>query len=69
MTFSMLVASLFQSAKSGILAGVLLYFVTYFSLAGVDETTTYDTKAGLSVFNNAAMDLVLDTLFRYELAE
>lgn len=69
MTFSMLVASFFQTAKSGILVGVLLYFVTYFSLAGVDETTTYDTKGGLSVFNNAAMDLTLDVLFRFELAE
>ena len=69
MTFSMLIASIFQTAKSGILVGVLIYFVTYFSLAGTDENTTWDTKAGLSVFNNCAMDLTLGTMFGFELAE
>ena len=69
MTFSMLIASIFQTAKSGILVGVLIYFVTYFSLAGTDETTSWDTKAGLSIFNNCAMDLTLAALFGFELAE
>ena len=69
MTFSMLMASMFQTAKSGILVGVLIYFVTYFSLAGNDDNTSYATKAGLSVFMNAAMDQTLGAMFAFELAE
>lgn len=66
MGFSMLIATFFSRAKTAILIGVLVFFVTYFSLASFDENTRYSTKAGLSLFNTVAMAEGFVTLLAFE---
>mmetsp|Transcript_26736 Transcript_26736/g.4775 ORF Transcript_26736/g.4775 Transcript_26736/m.4775 type:complete len:83 (+) Transcript_26736:977-1225(+) len=39
MSFSFLIASLFHKARTATMVGVVVYFVSYFSLFSVDETT------------------------------
>ena len=62
----MLMSTFFSRAKTAILIGVLVFFVTYFSLASFDETTPYLTKAGLSIFNTVAMAEGFTTLLSFE---
>ena len=62
----MLISTFFQRAKTAILIGVMIFFVSYFSVASFDETTGYTTKAGLSIFSTVAMAEGFMTLLAFE---
>mmetsp|Transcript_16037 Transcript_16037/g.15964 ORF Transcript_16037/g.15964 Transcript_16037/m.15964 type:complete len:735 (-) Transcript_16037:2082-4286(-) len=53
--FCFLISSFFSKAKTAILVGVLMFFITYFTLFAVTNTTPRGTKVGLSIFNTVAM--------------
>lgn len=66
--FSMLISVFFSRAKTAILVGVLVFFVTYFSVASFDDNTPYTTKASLSIFNTVAMAEGFITILSFEAA-
>jgi ATP-binding cassette subfamily A (ABC1) protein 3 len=65
MAFSMLIASIFSTARMGILIGVLVYFVTFFITFSFTASTSYNDRASLSIFNNVAMTNCAESLFSY----
>jgi hypothetical protein len=66
MGFSMLMSTFFSRTKTAVLIGILVFFVTYFTLASFDDQTTMANKAGLSIFNTVAMAEGFITLLNFE---
>lgn len=65
-SFCMLISSFFTKAKTAILVGIVAFFVSYFSIFAVDETTTTSVRMTLSLFNTIAMALGFFTLLTFE---
>ena len=55
LAFSVLISSIFNKAKTAVLVGMLLFFISYFSLLSVTNTTPKETLSVLSLFNTVAM--------------
>jgi ATP-binding cassette subfamily A (ABC1) protein 3 len=67
--FSFLIAAFCSKSKTGIFVGVVVFFVSYFALFGITDTTPQSTKQGISLFNTAAMAQGFNTLLTFEGAE
>ena len=65
MTYSMLIGAIFSKAKTAILVGLLVFFVSYFPLFSFNENTTEGTKTGISFFCSAAMAQGFTLLLTY----
>lgn len=55
-------SSFFSKAKTAILVGVLVFFVSYFTTFSITDQTPKETKVGLSIFNTVAMSSGFYTL-------
>ena len=53
--YSMLIISFFTRAKTAILVGVVVFFITYFIIFTIDSNTPQSTITGLSIFPSIAM--------------
>jgi len=64
--FSMLIISFFTRAKTAILVGVLVFFITYFVIFTIDSNTPQSTITGLSMFPSIAMAVGFVTMVGLE---
>ena len=69
LAFSVLMSSLFNKAKTAVLVGMLIFFVSYFSLLSVTNNTTEGTLTGMSLLNTVAMSQAFIQLMSFEGAE
>jgi ABC-type transport system involved in multi-copper enzyme maturation permease subunit len=53
--FSMIFGALFSKSKTAILVGVLVFFVSYFTIFSITSDTSSSLRQGLSMFNTIAM--------------
>ena len=66
LAFSVLISSIFNKAKTAVLVGMLMFFISYFSLLSVTNTTPKETLSVLSLFNTVAMSQGFIELMSFE---
>ena len=69
LAFSVLMSSLFNRSKTAVLVGMLVFFVSYFSMLSVTSNTSEGTLMGMSVLNTVAMSQAFIQLMSFEGAE
>ncbi|OMJ95245.1 hypothetical protein SteCoe_1460 [Stentor coeruleus] len=66
LAFSVLISSIFNKSKTAVLVGMLIFFISYFSLLSVRKTTPKGTLSLLSFFNTVAMSQGFIQLMSFE---
>lgn len=66
LAFSVLICSIFNKAKTAVLVGMLIFFVSYFTLLSVTNTTSEGVISLLSFFNTVAMSQAFIQLMSFE---
>lgn len=67
MCFSLLISVIFSKSRSGVLVGLMLFFISYFiSFAVDDQDRPYGSKSAASLMLNTALGLTMGVLSKLE---